>query len=403
MRQRRCIKLFSDYDCEIRNHPGKANVVADALSRKKRLKPRQARAMSLTIHYSIKARILEAQIEASKDVPVYGNLRTLIMNKTHATRYSIHPGSNKMYYDLRGLYWWPRMKKDIAMYKALGTRLDLSTAYHPETDGQSERTIQTLEDVLRGCAIDLGCNRDTHLPLVELSYNNYYHMSVKCAPFEALYGRRCRMPITWVDVGESKLLGPEIVQETTDKIVLIKERLKTARDRQKSYADNRRKPLEFSIDDKVLLKVSPWKGVVHFGPQFTWEREDEMKRKYPQLFASAMLRTNNLNFETKFPLTGENCDAHQFLRGDAEEEQLCFLLYHMAGMMLTNISDHWVWSLEATCEYSIKYVRRLIDDSILPKEDVATSWVKVRPIKINVFVWRVRLDKLPTRLNLSLK
>ncbi|GJT18996.1 putative reverse transcriptase domain-containing protein [Tanacetum coccineum] len=119
--------------------------------------------------------------------------------------------------------------------------------------------------MLRACAIDFGGNWDTHLPLVEFSYNNSYHMSVKCAPFEALYGRKCRTPIAWAEVGESQLIGPEIVQETTDKIVQIKERLKTARDRQKSYADNQRKPLEFSVGDKVLLKVSPWKGVVRFG------------------------------------------------------------------------------------------------------------------------------------------
>ncbi|GKB68527.1 putative reverse transcriptase domain-containing protein [Tanacetum coccineum] len=143
----------------------------------------------------------------------------------------------------------------------------MSIAYHPQIDGQSERTmkIQTLEDMLRSCAIDFDGNWDTYLPLVGFSYNNSYHSSVKCAPFEALYGRRCRTPIAWVEVGESKLFGPEIVQETTDKIVQIKERLKVARDRQKSYADNRRKPLEFNVDDKVLLKMSPRKGVVRFG------------------------------------------------------------------------------------------------------------------------------------------
>nr|GEV88123.1 putative reverse transcriptase domain-containing protein [Tanacetum cinerariifolium] len=149
--------------------------------------------------------------------------------------------------------------------KALGTKLDLSTAYHPETDGQSECTIQTLEDMLRACAMDFGGNRDTHLPLVELSYNDSYHSSVKCAPFEALYGRKCRTPIAWAEVGESKLIRLKIIQETTDKIIEIKEGLKTARDRQKRYADNRRKPLEFSVGDKVLLKVLPRKGVVRFG------------------------------------------------------------------------------------------------------------------------------------------
>ncbi|GKC34873.1 putative reverse transcriptase domain-containing protein [Tanacetum coccineum] len=94
-------------------------------------------------------------------------------------------------------------------------------AYHPETDGQSEHTIQTLEDMLKACAIDFGGNWDTHLPLVEFSYNNSYHTSVKYAPFEALYGRKCRTHIAWAGVGESQLIGPKIVKETTDKIVLI--------------------------------------------------------------------------------------------------------------------------------------------------------------------------------------
>ncbi|GJR65053.1 putative reverse transcriptase domain-containing protein [Tanacetum coccineum] len=120
--------------------------------------------------------------------------------------------------------------------KALGTRLDMSTTYHPQTDGQSERTIQNLEDMLRACVIDF-----------------------------ALYGRKCRSPVLWAEIGENSLIGPELVQETTDKVVLIKEKLKAARDRQKSYADNRRKPLEFEVGDRVLLKVSPWKGVIHFG------------------------------------------------------------------------------------------------------------------------------------------
>ena len=146
--------------------------------------------------------------------------------------------------------------------EAMGTRLKLSTAYHPQTDGQSERTIQTLEDMLRSCVIDFGGNWDNHLPLIEFSYNTSYHSSIEAAPFEALYGRKCRTPVCWAEIGESQLSGPEIVQETTDKISQIKERLKTARDRQKSYADNRRKPLEFQDGDKVLLKVSPWKGVV---------------------------------------------------------------------------------------------------------------------------------------------
>ncbi|GJW28472.1 hypothetical protein Tco_0045347 [Tanacetum coccineum] len=151
------------------------------------------------------------------------------------------------------------------LQKALGTRLDMSTTYHPQTDGQSEHTIQTLEDMLRACVIDFGGNWDVHLPLAEFSYNNSYHSSIRCAPFEALYGRKCRSPVLWAEIGESSLIGPELVQETTDKVVLIKEKLKAARDRQKSYADNRRKPIEFEVGDQVLLKVSPWKGVMHFG------------------------------------------------------------------------------------------------------------------------------------------
>ncbi|GKA42304.1 putative reverse transcriptase domain-containing protein [Tanacetum coccineum] len=141
----------------------------------------------------------------------------------------------------------------------------MSTAYHPQMDGQSEHTIQTLEDMLRVCVIDFGGSWDVHLLLAKFSYNNSYHSSIRCTPFEALYGRKCRSPILWAEIGESRLIGPELVQETTDKVVLIKGKLKAARDRQKSYADNRHKPLEFKVGDQVMLKVSPWKGVIRFG------------------------------------------------------------------------------------------------------------------------------------------
>ncbi|GKD22126.1 reverse transcriptase domain-containing protein [Tanacetum coccineum] len=375
MRQRRWIELFSDYECEIRYHPGKANVVADALSRKERLKPRRVRAMAMTFQIGMRDSIQVAQSEALRQeniplenlhgldqqmekkegeslhfmdriwVPLIGDVRTIIMDEAYKSKYSMHPGADKMYYDLRDKYWWPRMKRDIATYiskcltclklprsksgndtiwvivdrltksahflairedysterlakiyvdeivarhgvpvsiisdrdgrftsrcwqtvqKALGTRLDMSTAYHPQTDGQSERTIQTLEDMLRACVIDFGGSWDVHLPLAEFSYNNSYHSSIRCAPFEALYGRKCRSPVLWAEIGESSLIGPELIQETTDKVVLIKEKLKAARDRQKSYADNRRKPLEFEVGDRVMLKVSPWKGVIRFG------------------------------------------------------------------------------------------------------------------------------------------
>ncbi|GJR63085.1 putative reverse transcriptase domain-containing protein [Tanacetum coccineum] len=179
MCQRRLIELFSDYDCEIRYYPGKAKS-------------------------SIKDKILAAQSKASEDriwVPLTGDVRTLIMDEAHKSKYSVHPRADKMYYDLRDMYRWLRMKKDIALY----------------------------------------------------------------APFEALYGRKCHSPILWAEIGEGQLIGPEIVQATTEKISQIKDKLKAARDRQKSYVDKRRKPLEFSVGDHVLFKESPWKCVVRFG------------------------------------------------------------------------------------------------------------------------------------------
>ncbi|GJW52198.1 putative reverse transcriptase domain-containing protein [Tanacetum coccineum] len=330
------IELLSDYDCEIRYHPRKANVVGDALSQKERNKPLRVRALMMTVHNDLPKQIREAQKEAMKKKNVRAEslgrlikLRDLVMHESHKSNYSIHLGSDKMYQDLKLLYWWPNMKVDIATYvskcltyakvkaehqkpsgllqqpeipvwkweritmdfvsglprtpsgydtiwvivdrltksahflpikktdtmekltqlylkevvckhgvpisiildrdshfmsilwkslqKAMGMNLDMSTAYHPQTDGQSERTIQTLKDILRACVIDFGNSWDRHMPLVEFSYNNSYHASIKAAPYEALYGRK------------------------------------------------RRSPLEFEVGDMVLLKVSPWKGAVRFG------------------------------------------------------------------------------------------------------------------------------------------
>ncbi|GKB53075.1 putative reverse transcriptase domain-containing protein [Tanacetum coccineum] len=140
----------------------------------------------------------------------------------------------------------------------------MSTAYHPETDGQSERTIQTLEDMLRACVIDFGKGWVKHLPLAEFSYNNSYHASIKAAPYEALYGRKCRSPVCWAEVGEAQLTGLELIQETTEKIVLIKQRIQAAQDRQKSYVDLKRKPMEFEVRDRVMLKVLAKVGKVAY-------------------------------------------------------------------------------------------------------------------------------------------
>nr|GFB98240.1 putative reverse transcriptase domain-containing protein [Tanacetum cinerariifolium] len=135
----------------------------------------------------------------------------------------------------------------------------MSTTYHPETDGQSKRTIQTLKDMLRACAKYFGKGWEKHLPLVEFSYNNSYHASIKAAPFESLYGRKCRSPVCWAEVRDTQLTGPEIIHETTEKIVQIRQHLQATRDQQRSYANVRRKPLEFQTGDRVMLKISPRK------------------------------------------------------------------------------------------------------------------------------------------------
>lgn len=156
----------------------------------------------------------------------------------------------------------------------MGTRLHFSTAFHPQTDGQSERTIQTLEDMLRACVLDFGGSWDTYLPLAEFSYNNSYHASIDRPPFEMLYGRKCRTPICWGEVGQRVVGSTEVVLKMTEMIQQVRSRLQTAQSRQKSYADRRRSDLEFRVGDMVLLKVSPWKGVIMFrkrgklGPRF---------------------------------------------------------------------------------------------------------------------------------------
>ncbi|GJV57677.1 putative reverse transcriptase domain-containing protein, partial [Tanacetum coccineum] len=216
-------------------------------------------------------------------LPCYGDLRTVIMHESHKSKYSIHPGSDKMYQDMKKLYGWPNMKADIATYvskcltcakvkskhqshqKDLGTNLDMSTAYHPQTDRQRERTIQTLKDMLRAYVIDFGMGWVNHLPLVKFSYNNSYHASIKAAPYEALYGQKCRSPVCWAEVGEVQLTDLEIVQETTEKVIQIKQRIQAARDRQKSYADLKR-VVRFGKRGKLNPRyVGPFKVLAKVG------------------------------------------------------------------------------------------------------------------------------------------
>nr|GEZ59947.1 putative reverse transcriptase domain-containing protein [Tanacetum cinerariifolium] len=303
MRQHRWLELLSDYDCEISYHSGKANVVVDALSRKSENKENYRAEDLCDMIKNLEPRADGTLCLKNRNwIPCFGNLRALIMYESHKSKYSIRPRSDKMYQDLKKLYWWPNMKAEIATYvgkcmtfakvkaeyqkpsgllendsmekltrqylkelvsrhgvpvliisdhddsftsqfwqslqKALGTQLDMSAAYHPQTDGQSYRTIQTLEDMLR---------------------------AIKAAPFKALYGRKCRSPVCWAEVGDAQLTGPEIIREAIEKIIQIKHHLHALHDRQKSYADKRRKPLEFQVGDKVMLKVSPWKVVIRFG------------------------------------------------------------------------------------------------------------------------------------------
>ncbi|WOH03791.1 hypothetical protein DCAR_0623191 [Daucus carota subsp. sativus] len=147
---------------------------------------------------------------------------------------------------------------------AMGTRLNFSTAFHPQTDGQSERTIQTLEEMLRACVIEFKGSWDEYIALMEFAYNNHFHSSIGMAPYEALYGRKCRSPLYWDKEGTIILEGPELVQNAVDKVNIVKAKLKATQDRQKSYVDQNRREMEYQVGDKVFLKVSPWKGVMRF-------------------------------------------------------------------------------------------------------------------------------------------
>ncbi|KAL0553580.1 hypothetical protein IC582_007480 [Cucumis melo] len=408
MRQRRWLELVKDYDYEILYHPGKANVVADALSRKishsAALITRQA-----PLHRDIERAEIAVSVGASNDpylvekrglaeagqaaefslssdggllferrlcVPSDSAVKTELLSEAHSSPFSMHPGNTKMYQDLKRVYWWRNMKREVAEFvskclvcqqvkaprqkpagllqplsipewkwesvsmdfitglprtlrgftviwvvvdrltksahfvpgkstyaaskwaqlymseivrlhgvpvsivsdrdarftskfwkglqTAMDTRLDFSTAFHPQTDGQTERLNQVLEDMLRACALEFPGSWDSHLHLMEFAYNNSYQATIGMAPFEALYGKCCRSPVCWGEVGEQRLMGPELVQSTNEAIQKIRSRMHTAQSRQKSYADVRRKDLEFEVGDKVFLKVAPMRGVLRF-------------------------------------------------------------------------------------------------------------------------------------------
>jgi hypothetical protein len=432
LRQRRWLELLKDYELDIQYHPGKANVVADALSRKnvggiaallteqeeivkdfarleievrrhgsdvlvqtvnvesewrEKIKAMQADDLFLQ---DIKKKIangkhsefnihLDGSLRCGDRlcVPNVEGLREEILREAHNTPYAVHPGSTKMYKDLKQSLWWPNMKREVAdfvakclvcqqvkaehqrpagtlqplpipkwkwenitmdfivglpktlsgndalwvivdrltksahflpvsitvtperlakmyvkeivrlhgvplsivsdrdtrfvsefwqsVHHAMGTGLAFSTAFHPQTDGQTERVNQVLEDMLRACVLDFQGSWENFLPLVEFAYNNSYHSSIGMAPYEALYGRRCRSPLYWEEVGERKLIGPDLVEQAIEKVRKIRDHLKVAQSRQKSYADVRRRPLEFQVGDHVFLKVSPTRGVMRFG------------------------------------------------------------------------------------------------------------------------------------------
>ncbi|GJU83357.1 putative reverse transcriptase domain-containing protein [Tanacetum coccineum] len=305
MRQHRWLELLSDYYCEIRYHPGKANVVADALSRKERSKPLRVRSLVMTIGLDLPKQILNEKFRTEKLepradgtlcfngrswLPCYGDLRTVIMHESHKSKYSIHPGSDKMYQDMKKLYWWPNMKANIATYVIKCLTCAKVKAKHQRPSGllvqldipqwkwdnitmdfvmklpkssQGYNTIWVIVDRLTKSAIFVPMRENdpmeklARMYLKEVVTRHGILVSIICD----------RDPRFASNFWRSLQKALEIVQETTEKIIQIKQRMHVTRDRQKSYADLKRKPMDFQVGDKVMLKVLPWKGVIRFGKQ----------------------------------------------------------------------------------------------------------------------------------------
>ncbi|GKB37889.1 putative reverse transcriptase domain-containing protein [Tanacetum coccineum] len=239
MRQRCWLELLSFYDCDIRYHPGKANIEA------KKLENLVNEDVGGMIRKDIPKEKLEPRVDGTlclngkSWLPCYGDLRSMIMHESHKSKYSIHPGSKKMYQDMKKLYWWPNMKADIGTHVSKCLTCARVKAEHQRPSGL---LVQPA--------------------IPEWKWDN---MTGLPPSYEVLYGRKCRSHVCWTKVGEAQLTSPELIQEPTEKIVLIKERIQAAQDRQKSYANLKRKPMEFEVGDRVKLKVLPWKGVVRFG------------------------------------------------------------------------------------------------------------------------------------------
>ncbi|GJS09430.1 putative reverse transcriptase domain-containing protein [Tanacetum coccineum] len=281
MRQRRWLELLSDYNCGICYHSGKANVVADAMSRKERIKSLRVRALVMTIGLDLPKQILDlcsrrrvgcnvmAEHKRPSELLVQPEIPQWKWNNTTMDFVTKLPKSSQVMTPLVGCYRLTKFASNFwrSLQKALGTNLDMSTAYHPQTDGQSKRTIQTLEDMLRAYVIDFGNGWVRHLHYEFLLYQSSFQLASEVlSPFEALYGRKCRSPVCWAEVGQVQLTGPEMVQETTEKVIQIKQRMQAARNRQKEFR-----------------RLKAFDGNLSEGPEFTWELKNNFKRSIASL------------------------------------------------------------------------------------------------------------------------